>query len=55
MSWCGSAAINRTLRSDACRARAERWFSHTRMAENYVRMYRHYLADGQLPAGTYCP
>jgi glycosyltransferase involved in cell wall biosynthesis len=39
----------------ACRSRAERWFSHTRMAENYVQMYRHYLADGQLPAGTPAP
>jgi glycosyltransferase involved in cell wall biosynthesis len=36
----------------ACRSRAERWFSHTRMAEEYVRLYRHYLATNQLPAGT---
>jgi glycosyltransferase involved in cell wall biosynthesis len=36
----------------ACRTRAERWFSHTRMAQEYVRMYQHYLARGQLPAGT---
>jgi glycosyltransferase involved in cell wall biosynthesis len=36
----------------ACRARAERWFSHTRMAEEYVRMYQHYLATNQLPVGT---
>lgn len=36
----------------ACRARAERWFSHTRMAGEYVRMYRHYLANGELPAGS---
>ncbi|MEA2712173.1 MAG: hypothetical protein QOK27_134 [Gemmatimonadales bacterium] len=35
----------------ACRARAERWFSHTRMAEEYVRMYQHYLASGNLPEG----
>ena len=28
-------------------ARAERWFSHTAMAEEYVRMYRHYLAANQ--------
>ena len=34
-----------------CRARAERWFSHTRMAEEYVRMYQHYLASGNLPEG----
>jgi glycosyltransferase involved in cell wall biosynthesis len=36
----------------ACRSRAERWFSHTRMAEEYVRMYQHYLTTNQLPAGT---
>lgn len=36
----------------ACRTRAERWFSHTRMAQEYVRMYQHYLATSQLPAGA---
>jgi glycosyltransferase involved in cell wall biosynthesis len=35
----------------ACRRRAERWFTHTRMAEEYVRMYRHFLASGTLPKG----
>ena len=35
----------------ACRHRAERWFSHTTMAEEYVRMYRHYLATNTLPGG----
>lgn len=35
----------------ACRRRAERWFSHTAMAEEYVRMYRHYLAANRLPEG----
>ena len=35
----------------ACRARAERWFDHTRMAGEYVRMYQHYLASGNLPEG----
>jgi glycosyltransferase involved in cell wall biosynthesis len=35
----------------ACRARAEHWFSHTRMAEEYVRIYQHYLANGRLPEG----
>jgi glycosyltransferase involved in cell wall biosynthesis len=35
----------------ACRSRAEGWFSHTRMAEEYVRMYRHYLATQELPVG----
>ena len=36
----------------ACRARAERWFSHRVMAESYVRMYRAYLEDQVLPPGT---
>lgn len=35
----------------ACRARAERWFSHTAMAQNYVRMYQHYLTTKSLPPG----
>lgn len=35
----------------ACRARAERWFGHLRMAEEYVRFYRGWLAEGALPAG----
>ena len=36
----------------ACRARAERWFSHLTLAEGYVRMYREYVATGVLPAGV---
>ena len=36
----------------ACRARAERWFSHRTLAEGYVRMYRAFLATGVLPAGV---
>jgi len=35
----------------ACRRRVERWFTHTRMAEEYVRMYQHYLSSGTLPEG----
>lgn len=35
----------------ACRSRAERWFSHTSMAQEYVRMYQHYLATTVLPPG----
>ncbi len=46
----GRGAIDR-LDPHACRRRAERWFTHTRMAEEYVRMYRHYLASGTLPKG----
>lgn len=35
----------------ACRLRAEQWFSHTRMAQEYVRMYQEYLATDTLPSG----
>lgn len=35
----------------ACRTRAERFFSHRVMAEEYVRFYQHFLNTGQLPAG----
>ena len=36
----------------ACRAHAERHFTHRVMAEAYVRMYRHLLATGTLPPGA---
>ncbi len=36
---------------DACRARVERYFTHHRMAEGYVRMFRHFLSHGVLPPG----
>jgi glycosyltransferase involved in cell wall biosynthesis len=39
----------------ACRSRAERWFSHTAMAQEYVRMYQHYLATKSLPPGRRIP
>lgn len=35
----------------ACRTRAERYFSHRVMAEEYVRFYRHFLDKGELPEG----
>jgi glycosyltransferase involved in cell wall biosynthesis len=35
----------------AVRSRAERFFSHLRMARDYVRMYEHLLARGSLPPG----
>ena len=35
----------------ACRRRAERYFSHLRMARDYVRMYEGLLHRGRLPAG----
>jgi glycosyltransferase involved in cell wall biosynthesis len=43
------------LHPEACRLRAERWFTHTRMAEEYVRMYQHYLATERLPEGRLIP
>jgi len=36
----------------ACRAHAERHFTHLVMAEAYVRVYRHMLATGMLPPGA---
>jgi glycosyltransferase involved in cell wall biosynthesis len=39
------------FRAEDCRSRAERWFSHTTMAQEYVRMYQHYLGTGSLPPG----
>ena len=40
-----------TRSAEACRDRAERHFSHLRMAESYVRMYEGVKASGKLPAG----
>lgn len=36
---------------EACRAWVERHFTHHVMAEEYVRMFRDYLATGELPPG----
>jgi glycosyltransferase involved in cell wall biosynthesis len=36
---------------DACRARVDRHFTHLVMAEEYARMFRHFLAMGELPSG----
>jgi len=38
-------------RPEDCREWVERWFSHRRMAQEYVRAYQYYLATGSLPAG----
>jgi glycosyltransferase involved in cell wall biosynthesis len=35
----------------ACRARAERYFSHRVMAEEYARFYTQFLKTGELPEG----
>jgi hypothetical protein len=35
----------------ACRAHAERYFTHLVMAEEYLRMYGHMLETGILPPG----
>ena len=40
-----------TRSPEACRARAERHFTHLRMAESYVRMYEGMTKSGTLPAG----
>ncbi|HYT72605.1 MAG TPA: hypothetical protein VEK78_14565 [Gemmatimonadales bacterium] len=37
------------------RARAERFFTHVVMAEEYLRMYRHLLETGTLPPGRVAP
>ena len=39
----------------ACRAHAERYFTHLVMAEEYVRMYRAVIETGTLPAGRPTP
>lgn len=44
-----------TRRPAACRAHAERYFTHLVMAEEYVRMYGHLLERGTLPAGRPTP
>jgi len=40
---------------EACRAHAERYFSHRAMAERYVEVYRHLIATGSLPPGKPTP
>ncbi len=44
-----------TRRPEACRAHAERYFTHLVMAEEYVRVYRAVIATGQIPAGRPTP
>ena len=44
-----------TRQPQACRAHAERWFTHVAQAEGYVRMYEHLLKTGDLPAGRATP
>jgi glycosyltransferase involved in cell wall biosynthesis len=47
-------AIRRRLSdfdAHACRRRAERYFTHLRMARDYVRMYEGLVRDGRLPEG----
>ena len=51
MSWFELRASTDVRDPGACRARAERWFSHIVMAQNYVRMYQHYVETMNLPAG----
>ncbi len=44
-----------TRSPEACRAHAERYFTHLAMAEEYVRMYRSLLDTGRLPPGRATP
>jgi glycosyl transferase family 1/glycosyl transferase family 4 len=44
-----------TRSAEACRAHAARYFSHLRMAEEYVRVYGHLIATGTLPPGRATP
>ncbi len=44
-----------TRAPQACRAHAERWFTHVAQAEGYVRVYEHLLKTGDLPAGRATP
>lgn len=46
-----SGAVER-IDPAACRARAERHFTHVQMAEQYVRMYQNMLSHGVPAAGT---
>lgn len=50
-SMIAAAATIDTRSPEACRARAERHFTHLAMAEEYVRMYRHLRDTGALPPG----
>jgi glycosyltransferase involved in cell wall biosynthesis len=50
-----AAATIHTRSPDACRARAERLFTHLVMAEEYARLYRHVIATGALPPGRPTP
>ena len=47
-----AAASIHTRSPEACRAHAERHFTHLVMAEAYVRMYRCVLQTGALPVGS---
>ena len=39
------------IEPERCRAHVEQWFTHHTMAEGYLRVFRHFLAEGVLPAG----
>jgi glycosyltransferase involved in cell wall biosynthesis len=51
----GAAGTIHTRDPAACRAHAERYFSHLVMAEEYLRMYRCLLDTGALPPGRVTP
>jgi glycosyltransferase involved in cell wall biosynthesis len=47
----GLAGAVERISPEACRARAERLFSHCAMAHGYLRVFRGYLETGELPEG----
>ena len=47
-----AAATIHTRSPDACRARAEQYFTHLVMAEEYARLYGQVIATGALPGRT---
>lgn len=40
---------------DVCRRWVEKWFTHQVMAEEYLRIIRHYLSTGEMPPGRLIP
>jgi glycosyltransferase involved in cell wall biosynthesis len=49
------AGVMERISPEACRARAERFFSHRAMAHGYLRVFREFLETGQLPEGHPAP
>ena len=43
------------LDPEVCRRWVERWFTHRVMADEYLRIIRHYLSTGRMPPGRLIP